>query len=135
MAKISTLSNGKPPQVIVTGYYNPFSTLTCTATDNLTSTEISWLRGRTSNLNSAISGTVSKYSFADYAPVNFSGHDICSNDSWIQGLNDLAPFHPNAAGQQAIAKAVLTKYTDPAPPRAQTSYRERILNWYERIRH
>jgi lysophospholipase L1-like esterase len=135
MAKISTLSNGKPPQVIVTGYYNPFSSSTCAATDNLTSSEISWLRSRTSSLNSAISGTVGKYSFADFAPVSFSGHDVCSTDSWIQGLDDRAPFHPTAAGQQAIAKAVLAKYTDPTPPPAQTSYRERILNWYERYRN
>lgn len=134
MAKISTLSSGNPPQVIVTGYYNPFSSTACTATNNLTSAEISWLRSRTNSLNTAIRGTVGKYSFADYAPVSFSGHDICSADSWIQGLNDPAPFHPTAAGQQAIAKAVLARYTDPSPPPAQTSYRERILNWYERYR-
>ena len=135
MAKITTLSNGNPPQVIVTGYYNPFSSLACSDTNRLTSSEISWLRSRTDNLNTAIRGTVGKYSFADYAPVSFSGHEICSADSWVQTLADPAPFHPTAAGQQAIAKAVLAKYTDPTPPPAQTSYRERILNWYERIRN
>lgn len=135
MAKISTLSNGDLPQVIVTGYYNPFFSSTCAATNNLTSSEISWLRSRTSSLNTAISGTVGKYSFADFAPVSFSGHDICATDSWIQGLNDPAPFHPTAAGQQAIAKAVLAKYTDPTPPPARSSYRERILNWYEQYRN
>jgi lysophospholipase L1-like esterase len=134
MAKISTLSNGNPPQVIVTGYYNPLSSTSCAATNNLTSAEISWLRSRTNSLNSAIRGTVGKYSFADFAPVNFSGHDICSADSWVQNLDGPAPFHPTAAGQQAIAKAVLAKYTNPSPQPAQTSYRERILNWYERYR-
>ena len=134
MAKISTLSNGNPPQVIVTGYYNPLSSTSCAATNNLTSAEVSWLRSRTNSLNSAIRGTVGKYSFADFAPANFSGHDICSADSWIQSLDDPVPFHPTAAGQQTIAKAVITKYTDPSPQPAQTSYRERILNWYERYR-
>ena len=134
MAKINTLSNGNPPQIIVTGYYTPFSSTSCAATNNLTSAEISWLRSRTNSLNTAIRGTVGKYSFADYAPVNFNGHDVCSADSWIQDINDPAPFHPTTAGQQAIAKAVLAKYTAPSPPPAQTSYRERILNWYERYR-
>jgi len=135
MAKILTMSEGNPPQVIVTGYYTPFSSSACSSTDNLTSSEVSWLRARASSLNMAISGTVGKYSFADYASVSFAGHEICSADSWIQSPTDPMPFHPTAAGQQAIAKAVLAKYTqaEQSPP-ATPSYRERLLKLYERLR-
>ncbi|HEX7483929.1 MAG TPA: SGNH/GDSL hydrolase family protein [Candidatus Saccharimonadales bacterium] len=135
MAKIHSLSDGDPPQVIVTGYYNPFSSTACDTTDRLTSTEISWLRARSSSLNTAIRGTVGKYSFAKYSPVSFSGHELCSSDSWIQGPTDLAPFHPTEAGQQAIAKAVLSKYRTPTnDPTGAKSYRERLLDFYERLR-
>jgi lysophospholipase L1-like esterase len=64
MAKISRLSNGTPPQVILTGYYNPFSSASCSATKGLSSAEITWSRSRTQSLNSAISSVVSKYSYA-----------------------------------------------------------------------
>lgn len=134
MAKIHSLSGGDPPQVIVTGYYNPFSSRSCSDTENLTSSEISWLRARANGLNTAIRGTVGKYSYASYAPVSFAGHEICTADSWVQGPADPMPFHPTEAGQQAIAKSVLSKYDEPSEPSSEPSYRERALNWYERLR-
>jgi lysophospholipase L1-like esterase len=134
MAKIHTLSDGDPPQVIVTGYYNPFSSVSCSETNNLTTNEVSWLRARVNSLNTAIRGTVGKYSYADYAPVSFTGHEICSADSWVQGPSDPMPFHPTAAGQQAIATAVVSKYDASTPTPTAPSYRERLLNLYERYR-
>lgn len=137
MAKIHTLSGGTPPQVIITGYYQPLSTASCNDTTGLTASEISWLKGRTNALNSAISGTVAKYSYATFAPVSFAGHELCSSDPWIQNPSQGAPFHPTAAGQAAIADAVLDKYTrtNPAPPTEIYSYRERILDWFNRYRN
>lgn len=133
MAKISTLSKGTPPRVIVTGYYNPLSKVSCSDTEGLTGTEITWLKGRTKALNSAISGVISKYSYARYTPTSFAGHELCSSDPWIQGLSDPMPFHPNAAGQQAIARIVTAKYTSSGPrPSPPSSTREKILDWYNR---
>ena len=132
LADIRTKSDTAPPQVIVTGYYQPFSSTTpCIDTNRLTSTEIAWLNRRTELLNQAISGTVSKYSFATFAPISFAGHELCSSDPWIQSATDTAPFHPTASGQAAIASAVMTKYkpsTASTPPEA-SSYRERALDW------
>lgn len=134
MAKIHTLSNGTPPQVIVTGYYNPLSSIKCSHTDDVTPSEASWLAARVNSLNSAISGTVAKYSYGEFAPVSFAGHELCSADSWVQGPSSAMPFHPTAAGQQAIAASVLSHYNQPSqPPQDSTSYRERALNWYERL--
>lgn len=132
IAKISTMSDGNPPQAIVTGYYNPLSKANCSDTDGLTSKEISWLKARTSSLNSAISSVVSKYSYAKYASTSFSGHGLCSDEPWVQGLNDPMPFHPNAAGQQAIARSVAAKYKTPNDTTSSRSMRERILDWYNR---
>ncbi|MNH50222.1 Lipase 2 precursor [compost metagenome] len=134
MAKIHTLSSGTPPQVIVTGYYSPFSSATCNETSGITANEASWLTARSNSLNSAISGTVAKYSYGEFASVSFAGHELCSSDSWIQGPSSSMPFHPTAAGQQAIAASVLSHYEDaPAPSNESLSYRERALNWYERL--
>lgn len=132
MAKIHALSGGSPPQVILTGYYQPLAAATCSDTVNLTTSEAAWLSERTTALNQAISDTANKYSYAKYAPVSFAGHELCSSDPWIQGPTDPAPFHPTATGEVAIANAVLDQYTQPAPPVEATSYRERALNWLSR---
>lgn len=134
MAKIHSLSDGAPPQVIVTGYYQPFSSTACDDTANLTAKEVSWLTSRTASLNRAVSNTLDKYSFADYASVSFAGHELCSANSWVQGPADSLPFHPTAAGQQAIAAAVIHQYEHPTPPSEMRSYRERALDWLNRYR-
>lgn len=135
MARIHTLSAGVPPQVIVTGYYQPFSGTACADTAGLTSDEMAWLNGRTDTLNSAISGTIGKYSFANYAPVSFAGHELCSSDPWAQGPNGGLPFHPTATGQQAIAAAVLGQYANPTPHPENPSLRERALEWFSRYQY
>jgi lysophospholipase L1-like esterase len=135
MAKIHSLSNGSPPQVIVTGYYNPLSSIACDDTAGITANETSWLNARINGLNKAINGTVSKYSYGTFAPVSFAGHELCTADSWVQGPSNAMPFHPTTEGQQAIATSVTSHYTGQPTQRHDTplSYRERTLNWFERL--
>jgi lysophospholipase L1-like esterase len=104
---IERRSNGNPPQVIVTGYYNPVSNACKNRIAQITPDEIDWLNTERSTLNRTIRDVVADHSFATYASTNFDGHGICSSDSWVQGLNDAAPLHPTAAGQAAIADSVL----------------------------
>lgn len=105
LTSIRIRSHGRMPRVVVTGYYNPLSAA-CTGT-NFTASEITWLESQQQALNTAIQNVSRRYSFTKFVPVNFAGHDICSANSWLQGLTDVAPFHPNAAGQEAIARAVI----------------------------
>ena len=134
MAKIHTMSNGLPPQVIVTGYYNPFSSATCDDANGITAREVTWLTSRVNSLNNAISGTVAKYSYGKFAPVSFTGHELCSIDSWVQSPSGAVPFHPTSAGQQAIATSVLSHYSQSSLPTENSiSYRERALTWYDRL--
>lgn len=100
-------SGGNPPHIILTGYYNPVS-LACVAQTNgqLNAYEISWLSSSLAELNTAIQSVAAAYSFVDYTNVSFTGHDICSASSWIQGINDPAPLHPTARGQQEIARNI-----------------------------
>lgn len=107
LRKIEQLSDGNPPQVLMNGYYNPFARTVCAGTEQITAAERSWLRTQTANLNQAIRSVVNRFSFAEYVPVSFTGHELCSSDPWIQGLSDSAPFHPTEVGQTAIANANL----------------------------
>lgn len=107
LASIKVRSNGTPPQTIITGYYDPVGSDCASGQTYVTPQEIQWLSDETASLNQAIQHVASHYSFVTFVPVDFSGHDICSGDSWVQGLADPGPFHPTAAGQQAIARDVL----------------------------
>jgi lysophospholipase L1-like esterase len=109
--EIKARSDFIPPLTIVTGYYNPVSDR-C-ASDNLTSGEIAWIGQEATALNKALEEATRQRTtgwFTHFAPVDFTGHDICSTDPWIQrpgAPNEPAPFHPTARGQQAIADAIL----------------------------
>jgi lysophospholipase L1-like esterase len=109
LSDIYIRSNGNPPRVLITGYYNPFSINCQNQQQQITRPELDWLSKQQFNLNITLRETGKKFSFVRYVPVNFGGHDICSSDPWVQGLDDTAPFHPTAVGQQAIARTVAAR--------------------------
>lgn len=109
LAQINTRSSGSPPPVIVTGYYQAIS-MACTGQQqNITSEEIAWLNSMTDSLNRTIQSVGANYSYVQFVPISFSGHDMCSADPWVQGTDSPAPFHPTARGQQIIAQSILAK--------------------------
>jgi lysophospholipase L1-like esterase len=107
LGSIQARSHGTPPRTVVTGYYQPVSAQ-CVQMSNgqITSAEVNWIQAATNALNQTIRQTAGQFSFVRYAPVSFAGHDACSSNPWVQMINDPAPFHPTAQGQQAIAKDV-----------------------------
>lgn len=107
---INQKSNGNPPKVLVTGYYEPFSSKQCSDTAGLTAAEKTWVNSQTAQLNQAIYSVTQWFGSAEYVPVSFAGHTLCSTTPWIQGLQAAAPFHPTASGQKAIANAVVAAY-------------------------
>lgn len=116
---IQERSGAHPPQVVLTGYYSPFSAACTSTTSQITAAELAWMDQAVTQLNDTIRQTAAGFPFATYAPVDFTGHDACSTDSWVQGSNDAAPFHPNAQGQQEIARAVLITLGTATPATAQ----------------
>jgi lysophospholipase L1-like esterase len=100
---IQSKSNNNPPLVVMTGYYNPIS-LSCTSlSTNITADEVTWMTAEVDALNQTIKGVVDVHPFARFAPIDFTTHDICSSDPWVQGLSTSRPFHPTAQGQNVIA--------------------------------
>jgi lysophospholipase L1-like esterase len=101
------------PDVIVTSYYQVFPATfvnNCTDMTGINATELGWLRSQQQSLNSAIQNTVAGYSFIKFANINFTGHELCTSDSWVQGLNDGAPFHPTDDGQKEFANQIISTY-------------------------
>lgn len=110
LSSLQARSKGSPPEVLITGYYDPLSANCSNQVPRVTPAEITWLRNETTNLNQTIQNVASQFSFAKFVPISFDGHDICSSSPWVQDINASAPFHPTDRGQQAIADAVVQAY-------------------------
>ncbi|MEO7904334.1 MAG: SGNH/GDSL hydrolase family protein [Candidatus Saccharimonadales bacterium] len=102
-------SDGDPPKVLLSGYYAPIGDATCSDTNRLSASERTWIKQQTADLNQAIKSVIPYFSYAQYVPVSFSGHELCTTTPWVQSLDDPAPFHPTAEGQTAIARAFLSQ--------------------------
>lgn len=105
--QIRTRSGNRPPTVVVTGYYNPVSPACANVRPTLTTDEVRWMTAAVDALNQTIRQVAARYAFVRYAAVDFTGHDICSSQSWVQGLESTRPIHPTIEGQRVIARSVL----------------------------
>ncbi|MGI5183214.1 SGNH/GDSL hydrolase family protein [Dactylosporangium sp. CA-152071] len=77
--------------------------------------DVPYLRTVAKSLNAMLAQTAASNG-AEYADTYTPsvGHDVCRSKSvrWVEGVvpeNAAAPFHPNAAGEQAMATAVTTR--------------------------
>lgn len=99
----------KPPQVLVTDYYHlyPAAATNCADTAGVDANEQQWVRQQITLLNDSIMRVVEPFeAFASFVRIDFTGHEACSSDPYIQGINDKEPFHPTASGQGAIARQI-----------------------------
>jgi lysophospholipase L1-like esterase len=119
------------PKVIVTGYYDPFGdTFGCPALrdphaptvlspgygfgadpgqDNQKqkiTEKIEPLRSHLALLNEILAKGAAAFGYVTVVP-SFTGHALCSDQPWVQALSERYPFHPNAAGELAIAAVQL----------------------------
>jgi lysophospholipase L1-like esterase len=99
------------PNLIVTGYFEPLPTTSsdCLDVKNLNTGQLVWLRGLGEQLNYTLQQSVTNYKFASFVPLSFTGHELCSLNSWVQGLTDSYPYHPTVEGQQAISSTISAK--------------------------
>ena len=93
------------PQVIINQYYDPFGSQPgCLGQDGLTATNLATLTSRLKTLNTVLAQGAAQFGFSSPQP-DFAGHQLCTPQPYVQGLDGAAPFHPTAAGQLAIALA------------------------------
>ena len=111
------------PIVVVNQYYAPFDASSeCLEDQGLTGDKLEVLLDRLDALNVVIANGATTFGYRTAQP-DFSGHELCSDQSWVQGLDEAAPLHPNARGQLVIAladeRAILAveeEADDPAAP-------------------
>jgi lysophospholipase L1-like esterase len=93
------------PQVIINQYYDPFGPEPgCLGPAGLSAANLATLTSRLNTLNAVLAKGAAQFGFASPQP-DFAGHQVCTPQPYVQGLDAAAPFHPTALGQLAIALA------------------------------
>jgi len=93
------------PAVLVNEYYSPFgASVSCLNQYGMTPAKASDLVSRLAQLNTVIGQGARAFRFGVAQP-KFTGHELCTDEPYVQGPSDIAPLHPNVQGQLAIALA------------------------------
>jgi lysophospholipase L1-like esterase len=91
------------PRVIINQYYNPFGPeQSCLRPAGLTPAKLATLTSRLATLNAVLAKGAADFGFLSPRP-DFTGHQLCTSQPYVQGKGAPAPFHPTALGQLAIA--------------------------------
>jgi lysophospholipase L1-like esterase len=102
------------PQVIINQYYDPFGPEPgCLSRAGLSAANLQTLTSRLATLNAVLADGAAQFSFSSPQP-DFTGHQLCTPQPYVQGLNAAAPFHPTVLGQLAIALADQAALRPPA---------------------
>jgi GDSL-like Lipase/Acylhydrolase family len=109
------------PQVIINRYYDPFGAQPgCLTRAGLTAANLKTLTSRLNTLNQVLAQGAAQFGFSSPQP-DFSGHQLCTPQPYVQGLGAAAPFHPTVLGQLAIALADQAVLRQPRPGQAPSS--------------
>lgn len=109
LRQLAALPNN--PVIVINQYYVPFDPkLHCLEDLGLTTSKQRVLLDRLGALNAVLAKGAKTFAFRTTQP-DFSGHTLCADDPYVQGLADPAPFHPTVSGQLAIALADLRAIT------------------------
>jgi len=95
----------------------------CLARYGLTAAKEKVLLARLGQLNTVLAEGAQVFGFG-VADPQFTGHELCTPDPYVQGPGDPAPLHPTATGELAIALAdqqVLPTLAGLAPAPAASS--------------
>jgi lysophospholipase L1-like esterase len=92
------------PNVIINLYYDPFTGDDGCLAPLVTNAKRQALTAKLTALNTVLANGAKTAAFATAAP-NFTGHGLCSDQPYVQGLSAAAPFHPTSGGELAIALA------------------------------
>jgi lysophospholipase L1-like esterase len=102
------------PQVIINQYYDPFGAEPgCLSRAGLSAANLETLTSRLDTLNAVLADGAAQFNFSSPQP-DFTGHQLCTPQPYVQGLNAAAPFHPTVLGQLAIALADQAALRPPA---------------------
>ena len=75
------------------------------------------LRVELDRMNAVLEQGAQGFGFSVVQP-RFDGHELCSDEPWVQGMTDPAPFHPTGGGRAGDHRgdpAAAAGLTPPAP--------------------
>ncbi|MFD9595973.1 SGNH/GDSL hydrolase family protein [Kitasatospora sp. NPDC059973] len=100
-------------RVLLVGYPSvlPADGSECFLRQPVTAGDVEYMYGVLGQLNAMLKSTAAAggATYVDTATPTV-GHDVCSDDRWIEGAlpgSPAVPFHPNATGEKVMADAVL----------------------------
>ncbi|MFF2043173.1 SGNH/GDSL hydrolase family protein [Kitasatospora sp. NPDC058170] len=100
-------------RVLLVGYPSvlPARGSDCFLRQPVTAGDVEYMHGVLDQLNAMLKSTAAAggATYVDTATPT-AGHDVCSDDRWIEGAlpgSPAVPFHPNATGERVMADAVL----------------------------
>src|SRR5262249_31425789 len=104
------------PRVIINQYYDPFGPEhSCLGRIGLTTAKLATRTSRLTTLNAVLAKGATEFGFLSPQP-DFTGHQLCTSQPYVQWFDDPAPFHPTALGQLAIALTDQAAMRLTAPP-------------------
>ena len=93
------------PHVLINEYFKPFgANVGCLASEGMTTAKSEILLSRLATLNQVLADGAKTFGDSAVQP-DFTGHELCTGQPFVQGLHERAPMHPNTAGELAIALA------------------------------
>lgn len=103
LSQLATLPSD--PTIVINQYYAPFDPeLDCLDSMGLTADKVTVLLQDLQILNDVLANGAKTFGYLTVQP-DFTGHALCTDQSYVQGSEDPAPLHPNARGQLVIALA------------------------------
>ena len=85
----------------------------CLSRAGLSATNLQTRTSRLATLNTVLADGAAEFGFSSPQP-DFTGHQLCTPQPYVQGLDAAAPFHPTVLGQLAIALADQAALRPPA---------------------
>jgi lysophospholipase L1-like esterase len=113
LSQLATLP--EHPRVLINRYYDPFGpNVSCLRQAGFTTAKLRTLTSRLNTLNAVLAKGADDFGFASTQP-DFAGHQMCTQQPFVQGPQGTAPFHPTTLGQFAIALTDQAAMTFQAP--------------------
>lgn len=112
LQQINEHYSGTKPTVIVTGYYQLFPAAViadCNEEKGIDGEEVSWIRSQIVAISSAVKAALPNQPNIKFVEPDFTGHELCTAEPWVQGLGEPQLYHPTAKGQVALAKIIETE--------------------------
>lgn len=110
----SAIRDRAPQATIIATQYMPLIAIddTCTQISALTDSDRSWATGLTAELNAIVAAAAERHDATAVLPDDVNKHTGCAtrNERWVDFLGldtNAAPMHPTAAGQRAMADAIV----------------------------